>query len=573
MLSVLAATAIVLVDRSEAAGIRFQNLFGGADKRFIYETVGSGGAFVDFDEDGFLDVYLVNGAPDLESPGPGSRLYRNRGDGRFEDVTEKSGAGDDGFGVAIAVADLEADGDSDLFLATYGSDLLLLNQGDGTFRKLRMGDDSMAGGAAFGDYDADGLPDLYVSSYVEKSAFEKGGRGLELCNWKGLEVGCGPAGLPAASDRLYHNEGGRLRDASAATRIDVVEPSYGLGVLFSDLDQDGRSDIFVANDGKPHFLFLNRGDGTFAEEGLIRGAAYSGDGREQAGMGVDAADIDSDSDLDLVVTNFSHDHTTLYENLGAGFFTDASYKRGIGKDTYFPLSWGVRFVDLDADSDLDLYVAHGHIYPEVDRVAPETSYAEPDQVYVNDGKGGFSLSSWASARLSSRGLSAGDYDNDGRMDLLVTHIDGPVELLHNETEPSGAPLLVKLVGSPSTREGLGAMVTVETSTGVQKREAGTSGSHASAQDSRVHFGLGRGRALSIEVRWPSGARDRVVPPEGALLLAIKEGVGLVSYSYRSAVIGLTREARSAGTRFAAAATANSTTMAARYATGSTELTP
>jgi len=532
LLSSLVVASIVLVDRSAAAGIQFQNLFGGADKRFIYETLGSGGAFVDYDEDGLLDVYLVNGAPDLAIPGPGSRLYRNRGDGRFEDVTEKSGAGDDSFGVAIAVADLEADGDSDLFVATNGSDVLFVNQGDGTFQKVRIDDGLMAGGAGFGDYDADGLPDLFVSSYVESTAFAKGGKGFELCNWKGLRVGCGPAGLPASADRLYHNDGGRLRDASEETGVAAVEPSYGLGVLFSDLDLDGRSDIFVANDGRPHHLFRNLGNGTFSEEGLMRGASYSGDGREQAGMGVDAADIDFDSDPDLIVTNFSHDHTTLYENLGAGFFTDSSYKRGIGKDTYFPLSWGVRFVDLDADSDLDLYIANGHIYPAVDRVAPETSYAEPDQVFRNDGTGHFALDPWASARRSSRGLASGDYDNDGRIDLLVTNIDGPPELLHNETEPSGAGILVKLEGVRSTREGLGAMVTVETSSTRQRREARTSGSYASAQDSRLHFGLGNEAVRAIEVQWPSGARDRVElakGAEGALLLVIKEGVGLAAY--------------------------------------------
>ncbi|HJS74582.1 MAG TPA: CRTAC1 family protein, partial [Vicinamibacteria bacterium] len=490
MLNALLSAAIILVDRRADAGIDFKNLFGGADKRLIYETLGSGAAFVDYDGDGFLDIYLVNGAPDLASTGPGSRLYRNGGDGRFTDVTEPSGAGDDGFGVGIAAADLDADGDTDLFLAANGSDVLLLNQGDGTFRKQRAGDDGMAGGAGFGDYDADGLPDLYVSNYVERAAFEEGGKGLELCNWKGLHVGCGPSGLPASPDVLYHNDEGRLRDASMETGIGAVEPSYGLGVLFSDLDSDGKVDIYVANDGRPHYLFRNKGDGTFSEEGLMRGASYSGDGREQAGMGVDSGDIDSDSDSDLVVTNFSHDHTTLYENLGAGFFSDASYKRGIGKDTYFPLSWGVRFADLDSDSDVDLYVAHGHIYPEVDRVAPETSYAEPDQVFRNDGRGYFSLEPFRSSRLSSRGLSAGDYDNDGRIDLLVTTIDGPPELLHNESEPSGTGLLVALVGTKSTREGLGARVTVETSSGRQSQEARTSGSHASASDPRLHFGLG-----------------------------------------------------------------------------------
>jgi hypothetical protein len=529
VLSSLLFASIVLVDRSEAAGIRFQNLFGSAEKRLIYETLGSGCAFVDFDEDGLLDLYLVNGAPDLESPGPGSRLFKNRGDGRFEDVTERSGAGDDGFGVAVAVSDLEADGDSDLFVATNGPDVLLVNQGDGTFRKFLLDDRLMAGGAAFGDYDGDGLPDLYVSSYVDRAAFEEGGKGLELCNWKGLKVGCGPAGLPASPDRLYHNEEGRLVDASVETGIAAVEPSYGLGVLFSDLDQDGRSDIYVANDGRPNFLFLNRGDGTFSEEGLVRGAAYSGDGREQAGMGVDSSDIDSDFDLDLIVTNFSHDSTTLYEDLGAGFFTDASYKRGIGKDTYFPLSWGVRFADLDGDADVDLFIANGHIYPDVDRVAPESPYAEPNQVFENDGHGRFTLAPWVSARRSSRGLSSGDYDNDGRIDLLVTTIDGPVELLHNETEPSGKGILVKLVGSKSTREGLGAMVTVETPSGSERCEARTSGSHASAQDSRLHFGLGSEDALRVLVQWPSGERDEAALPAGTLLVVIKERVGLVAH--------------------------------------------
>jgi hypothetical protein len=287
-------------------------------------------------------------------------------------------------------------------------------------------------------------------------------------------------------------------------------------------------DIYVANDSRPHYLFRNEGDGTFSEEGLMRGASYSGDGREQAGMGVDSGDIDSDSDFDLVVTTFSHDHKTLYENLGGGFFTDASYKRGTGKETYFPLSWGVRFADLDADSDLDLYIAHGHIYPDVDRVAPETSYAEPDQVFQNDGRGYFALEPFPSSKLSSRGLAAGDYDNDGRIDLLVTTIDGPPELLHNETEPSGTGLLIVLAGAKSTREGLGATVTVETSSGRQRREARTSGSHASAQDPRLHFGLGSASARAVEIEWPSGTKDRVEVPEGATLVVIKEGVGLLA---------------------------------------------
>jgi hypothetical protein len=527
-LTLLLLASIVLVDRAGSAGVRFVNVFGGAEKRLIYETLGSGAAFFDFDSDSDLDVYLVSGSKGLDAPGPTDRLYRNEGDGTFRDVTAESGVSEEAFGVAVAAADVDADGDADLFVANNGADVLLVNQGDGTFRPISIEDDLMAGGAGFGDYDADGLPDLYVSSYVDRSAFREGGKGLELCNWKGLSVGCGPAGLPASPDRLYRNEGGRFRDVSASSGILAVDPSYGLGVLFRDLNGDGRSDIYVANDGRPHFLFVNQGDGKFLEEGLMRGAAYSGDGREQAGMGVDAGDIDADGDPDLVVTNFSHDHTTLYENLGAGFFADASYRRGIGAATYFPLSWGVQFLDLDADGALDLYIAHGHIYPAVERVAPETRYAEPDQVFRNDGTGRFELLKWDAPPGSSRGAASGDYDGDGRVDLLVTNIDGPAQLLHNETADGGAALVAELAGVRSSREGLGAKVTIETSAGPMSQEVSTSGSHASARDPKLHFGLGQERVLSVEVVWPSGIRDRIDVPQISSILVIKEGVGLLA---------------------------------------------
>ncbi len=337
-----------------------------------------------------------------------------------------------------------------------------------------------------------------------------------------------PRDSAASADRLYHNEQGRLQDRSRETGIGAVEPSYGLGVLFSDLSGDGRSDIYVANNGKPNFLFINRGDGTFGEEGLMRGAAYSGDGREQAGMGVDSGDIDEDGDLDLVVTNFSHDQTTLYENLGAGFFADASYKRGIGKETYFPLSWGARFVNLDADGALNLFIANGHIYPAVEKTAPETSYAAADEIFLNDGKGDFSLVSWESPVRPSRGVASGDYDGDGRIDLIVTTIDGPPELLHNETPEGGKAVLIQLVGTRSSREGLGALVTLETAKRIERREVVTSGSHASAQDPRLHFGTGGEDVRHVEVRWPSGVRDRVDSPPSISLLVIKEGVGLIA---------------------------------------------
>lgn len=529
-MTLLALATVTLVDRADEAGLDFESVCGSRDKLFIYETLGSGAAFLDYDQDGDLDIYLVNGAETLSAPGPPNRLYRNDGSGAFNDVTEASGTGDTGFGVAVAVADIDRDGHPDLFVANNGPDVLFVNRGDGTFRRTELDDNLMAGGAAFGDYDSDGWPDLYVSSYVERAAFESGGPGRELCNWKGLRVGCGPRGLPGAPDRLYRNEHGRFRDTSESVGITSPVPSYGLGVLFQDLSSDHRPDIYVANDSRPNFLFILQDDGTFADEGLMRGVAYSGEAMAQAGMGVDAADLDGDGEPEIVVTNFSHDHTTLYSNLGRGFFIDVSYPRGIGKETYRPLSWGARFVDLNADGALDLFLAHGHIYPAVDGNVEDTSYAEPNQVFVNDGAGRFHLQPASEAPpLSSRGVASGDYDEDGRIDLLVTSIDGPVELLHNETEHATNTLVVQLVGTSATREGLGATVTVEASGLRQVREVSSAGSYASASDSRLHFGLGHAGAIDfVEVRWPSGARERIDSPPRRSLLVIKQGTGLVA---------------------------------------------
>ena len=533
-LSLLLLAALSLVDRAEQAGLEFRNMCGEPDKRFIYETLGAGAAFFDYDMDGDLDIYLVNGAPSLVVEGPPNKLFRNDGEGLFDDVTEASGTGDSGFGVAVAVSDVNADGAPDLYVANNGPDVLFLNRGDGTFLPagpdVLPSDNLMAGGAAFGDYDRDGWPDLYVSSYVEPSAFQEGGEGAKWCDWRGIRVGCGPRSLPAAPDRLYRNRHGRLEDVSASSGIASAERSYGLGILFQDLDDDGLADIYVANDSVPNFLFINNGDGTFIEDALTRAVGYSGEGLEQAGMGVDAGDIDGDGHPDTVVTNFSHDHTTLYWNQGQGFFTDASYRLGVAKNSYFALSWGTRFVDLDADGALDLFIANGHIYPQVDDVVPECRYAEPNHVFLNDGSGRFQLQEGLGLpSYSSRGAASGDYDNDGRVDILVNNIDARPELLHNETEDSGASVLVQLVGEKSSRDGTGAMVIVTTGDRVQKREVSSAGSYASANDVRLHFGLGNETTITaIEVQWPSGERDHIPSAPAASILVIKEGRGLVA---------------------------------------------
>ena len=542
----LLATAQSLhwVERSAEAGLSYRNVCGGPEKRFIFETLGSGAAFLDYDEDGYLDLYLVNGAPALGQAGPGNRLFRNQGNGRFRDVTAESGSSDTGFGVAAAAADVDADGDVDLFVANNGPDLLLLNQGDGTFRRAGpesgIGDDLMAGGAAFGDYDRDGFPDLYVANYVSASAFEPGGKGAELCNWRGLLVGCGPRGLPGEPDRLYRNIGGRFQDVSERAGVREKVTSHGLGVLFVDLTGDDLPDIYVANDSRPNYLYVNRGDGTFSEEGLLRGCAYSGEGLEQAGMGVDAADYDGDGDPDLVVTNFSHDHTTLYRNQGRGFFVDASYAVGIGKDTYFPLSWGVKFLDADLDGQTDLFIANGHIYPQVEKVAPESPYGETNQLFLNRGDGTFTNVTGQAGpafrmERSHRGAAAGDYDNDGRIDLVVVNIDGPAELLHNESEARSRPLLLRLVGVESSRDGLGARVRLRSAGRLQAREVTTGGSYASASDSRLYFALGEGEAIPpLTIDWPSGRKEVLKEPAAAsgiiTFITIKESAGIVSYS-------------------------------------------
>ncbi len=533
-LSLLLLAALSLVDRAEEAGLEFRNVCGEPDKRFIYETLGAGAAFFDYDMDGDLDIYLVNGAASLTVEGPPNKLFRNDGEGHFRDVTEESGTGDRGFGVAVAVSDVNADGAPDIYVANNGPDVLFVNRGDGTF--LPAGpdvlppDDLMAGGAAFGDYDRDGWPDLYVSSYMEPSAFQEGGEGAKWCNWRGIRVGCGPRNLPAAADRLYRNRHGRLEDVSESSGIASAERSYGLGILFQDLNDDGLADIYVANDSVPNFLFINNGDGTFTEDALTRAVGYSGEGLEQAGMGVDAGDIDADGHPDVVVTNFSHDHTTLYWNQGQGFFADASYRLGVAKNSYFTLSWGTRFVDLDADGALDLFIANGHIYPQVDDVVPECRYAEPNHVFLNDGSGKFQLQEGLGLpSYSSRGAASGDYDNDGRVDILVNNIDARPELLHNETENSGASVLVQLAGEQSSRDGTGAIVIVTTSDRVQKREVSSAGSYASANDVRLHFGLGSETTIiAIEVQWPSGVRDRIPSAPVASILVIKEGRGLVA---------------------------------------------
>ena len=506
-------------DASTENGLDLKLVSGSAEKPYILESMAGGVAFVDYDDDGWIDIYLVNGGT-LDAPGkgtsrPADRLYRNNGDGTFSDVTLDAGLGDSSWGMGVAVADVDNNGYDDIYVTNYGPNRLFLNRGDGTFRNAEIAafeGDEWSSSASFGDYDADGDVDLYVTNYLEFDPDDLP-EDSQLCRYRGIRVQCGPRGMIPTADRLYENLGGaRFRDATTASGIGSVPASYGLGVVWTDYDDDGDQDIYVANDSTANYLFQNNGDGTFSEIALLVGIALSADGKEQAGMGVDFGDFDNDSRMDLVVTNFSDDYNTLYRNVGDGLFRDISSKAGIGEPTWSKLSWGVRFVDFDLDGHLDLVIADGHVYPEVDRHDFGIRYRQPNSAFRNLGDGTFEeveVPENPSGPHSSRGLAASDFDNDGRIDILIANLDAPPTLLRGSTA-TGNWLLLDLRGTTSNRSAIGARATVVAGGLRQVREVRSGGSYQSHSDLRLHFGLGgHESADSVTIRWPGG-REQVL---------------------------------------------------------------
>src|SRR5262245_9744879 len=532
---------IAFTDRSAAAGISFVTTYGepGAST-YILETTGAGAAFLDYDGDGRLDIYLVNGRT-LHQAGepPRSALLRNEGGGRFGDVTTRAGVGRSGWGQGVAVGDVDNDGAVDLYLTFFGENVLLRNNGDGTFTDITVKAGVAAGGwstsAAFADYDSDGDLDLYVARYVDFDLQRAALPGSQPnCRYAGLPVMCGPRGLAGQRDVLYRNNGDLTFSdvTSAAGELDR-EAYRGLGVVFGDYDDDGRPDLLVANDANPNLLFHNEGNGTFAEVAFEAGVAYDEDGRERAGMGVDLGDYDNDGRLDAVITNFQGQPHALYRNLGRGQFQETTWPSGIGAATLAYLGWGTRFADLDNDGWSDLVFVNGHVYPEVDRYGLEETFEQRTQVFRNQRDGRFAdLTAAAGAplavRRAGRGAAFGDYDDDGRVDVLVTGLNERPTLLHNETAPSGHWLSVTLRGRRSNRDGIGARLTLQAGGQQQVREVHTDGSYLSQSDRRAHFGLGPAlSADSLEVRWPSGVVDRLSNVGADRRLWIEEGRGLV----------------------------------------------
>jgi hypothetical protein len=527
--------AIALIDVASRAGLDVLNLSGSPTKDYIVEANGNGGAFFDYDNDGDMDALLVNGSTldHLAKGGdPMVALYENDGRGRFRNVTEDSGLNRRGWGSGACIADVDNDGYQDVYVTAFGRNVLWHNTGQRGFVATTEAPDARwSTGCAFGDYDRDGNVDLYVANYVAFDTATVPRRGVTSCGrYMNIIVFCGPRALRPESNLLYRNTGnGHFLDVTRATGV-AHAGGFGFGVLFSDLDDDGWPDIYVVNDSTPNLLFHNSRNGRFEETGLVAGVAVSGDGREQAGMGVDAGDYDGDGRLDLVVTNFSQDYTTVYRNLGGGAFTDRSFQAGVAAASGPYLGWGVGFVDIDNDGLLDLFISNGHVYPDIERTGTST-YRQKSLLFRNEGKGYFrkvaaAVGGGLSVARPSRGAAFGDYDNDGDIDILISNIDDRPTLLRNDTN-GGHWITMRLAGAKSNRDAIGAKVAVVVGGRRQIADVRAGGSYVSHNDMRVHFGLGPSEVVdTVEIRWPSGLMERVDGLSANRFYEAREGSGV-----------------------------------------------
>jgi predicted nucleotidyltransferase len=535
-----ALAQVSFTDQTAAAGITLRNTFGGQEKKYIVESHGSGAAFFDYDNDGDLDLYAVNGATFetyKQRSGPGDVLYRNEGGGKFADLSGLAGVGDRGWGGGCAVGDIDNDGYGDLYVTNFGPNTLYHNQGKGRFADITTragvaGDDYSAS-AAFFDYDNDGDLDLYVANYVvfDLNRMPDEATQKKTCVFMGgVRVYCGPKGLPGAADVLYRNEGGgRFTDVSGPSGIRAASEYYGLGVVPEDFDLDGDMDIYVADDETPNLLFRNEGNGTFTDIAVMAGVAYNGEGDEEAGMGIDAGDYDNDGDADLHKTNFFRESNTLYRNEGGNRFSDVTSQAGLGAPTLNFLGWGTKFADFDNDGDLDLFVANGHVYPQVDQVPTGSSYRQRNQFFLNQGKGKFVelLDAGPGMKLEKvhRGAAFGDYDNDGDMDVYVSALNDLPTLLRNDTPTRRHWLMVQVFGDRANRDGVGTRLHLVAGGQHQWRTVKGSGSYLSHNDLRAHFGLGtQTRIELLELIWPDGTTQTLSDLPADKLVVVRQGV-------------------------------------------------
>jgi hypothetical protein len=502
------------------AGLTATTVFGGQQTNtYLLETTGCGAALLDYDGDGWLDVFLVNGTTLEGFPKgqePTSHLYRNRQNGTFEDVTARAGLAASGWGQGACAADYDNDGHEDLFVTYYGQDRLFRNQGDGTFADVT----ARAGlartttrwgvGCAFLDYDRDGRLDIFAANYIDLDLKTAPRPDSGLCRYKGIKVACGPPGLPGGKNALYRNKGdGTFEDVSERAGITRAAGTYGLGVSTLDFDDDGWTDLYVANDSNPATLYRNQRDGTFADVGGMAGCAYSQDGKPQAGMGVAIGDFDRNGTMDIFKTNFAGDTSTLYANTGRGFCEDRTFAAGIGVNTRW-LGWGTSFVDMDNDGWLDLFLVNGHVYPEVWQLPTEAAYKQRKVVYRNLANGRFADVSEAlgppvTDPKAGRGAAFGDVDNDGDVDVVVNNVHDVPDLFRGRADPANHWVTVKLTGTKSNRSAIGARLRLEAGGATQWQEIRGGGSYASQNDLRAHFGVGPATRIDrLEVRWPNG---------------------------------------------------------------------
>jgi len=529
-------------DIAAKAGLTMTNVFGGKDtKKYIIETTGTGVAIFDFDNDGWPDIFFVNGTT-LEGPpkngAPTNHLYRNNHDGTFTDVTEKAGLVATGWGQGVCAGDYDNDGWEDLYVTYYGKNRLYHNQG-GVFADVSdkagvAGSGKSRGtGCAFLDYDHDGSLDLMVANYVDLDLATTPAPGEKAaCTWKGVAVMCGPRGLAGSKNILYHNRGnGTFEDVSSKAHIDQTNGHYAFSVSTFDFDEDGWTDIFVACDSTPSILYRNNHDGTFTDVAVTSGAAFNEEGLEQAGMGSTIADYNGDGHLDIFKTNFSDDTSTLYRNNGDGTFDDVTSAAGLGINTR-NLGWGTMFLDVDNDGWPDLLLVNGHVYPEVDTHHLGSTYQQPRVLYRNNGDGRFSdMSATGGAAIaasaSSRGLAVGDLWNDGRISAVINNMNAPPSLLVNQARSSNHWIAFRTVGTKSNRDGIGANISVKAAARTLVDEVRSGSSYISNNDMRVHFGLGSVNKVDwVQVRWPSGLVERFEGLPVDTIQTLKEGSGI-----------------------------------------------
>jgi hypothetical protein len=538
---------VVFQEVSEKAGLsRWRHVMGTSEKKFILETVGSGVALLDYDHDGWLDIYLVNGstydAMSGKASPPHAALFHNNHDGTFTDVAEKAGVTNDRWGFGVAVGDYDNDGWPDLYVTNFGKNRLYHNNHDGTFtdvaEKAGVTLGNWSTGATFGDYDGDGRLDLFVPGYVHYDIDHPPVPGSSVvafstCEFRGIKVMCGPRGLKGERDHLFHNNGdGTFTDVSDKAGVGDTSAYYGLTSVFADVNNDGKVDLMVANDSTPNYLYINKGNGTFEDASYASGYALNENGRETASMGIAVGDYLNNGLLDLYNTVFSDDYNPLYRNDGGGNFTDVSYQAEIAEVTIPFLGWGAGFLDFDNDGWKDLFAANGHVYPAVDQSDWGTTFAQRPMLFRNLRNGKFEVvppvkGTGLALLMTARGAAFGDLFNDGKIDVVINQLDNTPVLLRNVSSDKNHWVGLTLVGGlKSPRDAVGATVYVVAGGVRQRMDVISGGSYVSSNDFRLHFGLGSSSKIeSVEIHWPSGSTERLILPAVDRYYTIMEGKG------------------------------------------------